>query len=348
MSLYLEKSFLNRMSFTLLRFKWIKPDVARFRCPYCGDSTKSSVKARGYVFINEKHDGYVFNCKNCGVGRGMYDFLKDQDEFLWKEFIVERLKERGGDTTGRPAKEVVVAQGGFMARMIEQTVAYQDPLEDLPRLSSLPDSHPAVAYMMDKRKFTRGMLERLFYAADFNLVALNIDKTLKEEQAPHDKRIIIPFYHPDGKLKCIQGRALDPKAMRYITVKTNEDVDKIFGLERVDQARPQLVFEGPFDSMFFPNAVATCDSALTKYASDQSIYVWDNQPRNKEIVKRIEQAIAAGCRLVIWGPDCPFQGKDANEMIVNGADTKDILRWMATHTFRGLTAALKFNEWKSV
>lgn len=348
MSEYLDHMFVGRMSFSLPRFKWIKSTVARCRCPYCGDSKKSTVKARGYFFVNEKRDGYTFNCKNCGASRSVYGFLEDQDQVLWKEYIVERLRERSG--SDRPAAKKVVApvESGFMAKMVEAVMPYTDPLGGLTRMSELPTDHPAVEYMVGQRRFTQGMLERLFYASDFNVVSLQVDKTLKEEQIPHDKRIIIPFYHADGKLKCIQGRAMDPKAMRYITVKTNEDVDKIFGLERINPARVQLVFEGPFDSMFFPNAVATCDSSLTKYDSQNAIYVWDNQPRNADIVRKVEKAVAEGRRVVIWGDDCPFEGKDANEMIKNGASTRDLLAWIASHTYNGLRANLALSKWRKL
>jgi hypothetical protein len=347
MSEYLDHMFVGRMSFSIPRFKWIKGNVARCRCPYCGDSKKSTVKARGYFFVNEKKDGYTFSCKNCGVSRSVYGFLEDHDQVLWKEYIVERLRERSSSDRPAAKKVVAPAQAGFMAKMVEAVMPYSDPLGGLPRLSELPADHPAVEYMV-ARCFTPPMLERLFYAADFNVVSMQIDKTLKEEQIPHDKRIIIPFYHADGKLKCIQGRAMDPRAMRYITVKTNDDVDKIFGLERLDPNRVQLVFEGPLDSMFFPNAVGTCDSALTKYDSDKAIYVWDNQPRNIDIVKKVEKAVAEGRKVVIWGEDCPFIGKDPNDMIKNGASTREILAWIASHAYNGLRANLALSKWRKL
>lgn len=349
MSEYLDRMFVGRMSFSLPRFKWIKSNVARCRCPFCGDSKKSTVKARGYFFVNEKKDGYTFSCKNCGVSNSLYSFLEAQDPTLFKEYIVERLRERGEGQYSKPEKKVVMpAERGFMANLVAEAMPYQDPLADLPRLTELPSDHPALRYMVDERKFTQPMLERLFYANDFNTVSLQIDKTLKEEQIPHDKRIIIPFYHPDGKLKCIQGRAMDPRAMRYITVKTHDDVDKIFGLERLDLNRVQLVFEGPFDSMFFPNAVATCDSSLTKYEHPNAIYVWDNQPRNAEIVKKIEKAVHEGRRVVIWGEDCPFIGKDPNKWVENGATTREILAWIASHTYNGIRANLALSRWRKL
>lgn len=347
MSLYLDHMFIGRMSFSLPRFKWIKSNVARFRCPYCGDSKKSTVKARGYFFTNETKDGYTFNCKNCGESRNLYGFLEEQDQTLWKEYIVERLKERAGVSDPRPTASSAPPEQGYMAKLVAATMEYRDPLEGLERLSDLPQEHPAVRYMLS-RKFTPVMLERLFYASDFRTVSMGVDPTLKEEQIPADKRIIIPFYHSDGKLKCIQGRAMDKNAMRYITVKTNEDVDKIFGLERLNPDRVHLVFEGPFDSMFFPNALATCDSSLTKYDHKNAIYAWDNQPRNPELVKQVERAVKEGRRVVIWGEDCPFEGKDPNAMVENGANPREILAWIASHTYNGLRASLEFGKWRKL
>ena len=73
-----------------------KDDLYNFRCPYCGDSQKHKNKARGY-FFRLKQD-MVFKCHNCGVGRTLPNFLKDNAPDLYDEYIMERYKS---GTTGK-------------------------------------------------------------------------------------------------------------------------------------------------------------------------------------------------------------------------------------------------------
>ena len=73
-----------------------KADLFNFRCPYCGDSQKRKNKARGYLF-KIKND-FVYKCHNCGLGRTLSNFLKDQDSFLHDQYIMEKFKE---GTTGK-------------------------------------------------------------------------------------------------------------------------------------------------------------------------------------------------------------------------------------------------------
>ena len=56
-----------------------------FRCPYCGDSQKSSTKARAYLFC--KNGFYAFKCHNCGKGNSLIGFLRDHVPDLYAEYV---------------------------------------------------------------------------------------------------------------------------------------------------------------------------------------------------------------------------------------------------------------------
>ena len=58
-----------------------------FRCPYCGDSQKSSMKARAYSFC--KDDFYAFKCHNCGKGNSLIGFIRDHLPGLYEEYVQE-------------------------------------------------------------------------------------------------------------------------------------------------------------------------------------------------------------------------------------------------------------------
>jgi len=74
--------------------------------------------------------------------------------------------------------------------------------------------------------------------------------------------------------------------------------------------------------------------------------VFDNEPRNKEIVKMIRNAIDLNHNVVIW-PNTII-GKDINEMVLNGNSPGEIEKIISTNTFKGIEAQLKFNMWKKI
>ena len=72
--------------------------------------------------------------------------------------------------------------------------------------------------------------------------------------------------------------------------------------------------------------------------------MYDNEPRNKDIVKRIGAAINKGFNVCIW-PES-LKHKDINDMIMSGLSEKNIVDIIDSNTYNGLTAMLKFTEWK--
>lgn len=142
-------------------------------------------------------------------------------------------------------------------------------------MSELDDDHEAVKYLLS-RSFTRNEINRLYYSSDFKLTAQSINPEPLSENFPSEPRIVIPFYDTDGKIELIQGRSLDNHSkLRYITIKSHDNVDKIFGREKVDFTKTVYCVEGPLDSLFVDNCIATCDSALEK--SNADVLIWDNQ-----------------------------------------------------------------------
>ena len=160
-----------------------------------------------------------------------------------------------------------------------------------------------------------------------------------------EPRLIIPFLKEDGTLFGYQGRSFDPNTnLRYITIML-EDLPKIFGLDTINKNARSYVFEGPLDSLFIPNSIAMAgaDVVLDKSFSDV-VYILDNEPRNKEIVKRLDSFINKGYNVVIW--DNSFKGKDINEMILNGADAEHIKIIIDKRTYKGLEATVELMNWK--
>ena len=82
--------YANLVSSRLEKFKQVRTGVYTFSCPYCGDSEKYKNKTRWYFFT--KKSGLVFKCHNCGVGRSFSNFLKDNAQDVYDEYVLERYK----------------------------------------------------------------------------------------------------------------------------------------------------------------------------------------------------------------------------------------------------------------
>jgi hypothetical protein len=138
--------------------------------------------------------------------------------------------------------------------------------------------------------------------------------------------------------------------MRYITVKITEESEKFFGLDRINEDEKIYVVEGPIDSLFLENAIATADSNLTRvdqlFDKSKFVLVFDNEPRNKEIIKLLDKAIENHYNVVIW-PEM-IESKDINDMVLEGFTVDDIRDIIEKNTFVNLRAKMEFINWKKV
>ena len=228
---------------------------------------------------------------------------------------------------------------------------FKKPAIDLPSIKSLPDNHKAKQYVIG-RKIPLDKYNTLYYAENFKEFSGTFNITQeKSDRIPADERLVIPFFDVYGTLVAFQGRDLNGGKIRYVTVKVVEDAPKIFGMNNVDIHKDIYVTEGPIDSLFLDNGIATADSNLMAASAvtdiDKLILVFDNEPRNKDIVSIIRKAVKNGYRVCLW-PES-IQEKDINQMIVDGGKTKnDIKSIIDSSTYVGIRAELEFNEWRKV
>lgn len=324
--------FINRLSVRLEKFKRVKPHLYNFRCPYCGDSQKHKNKARGYFFLVSGR--MVFKCHNCGTGRTTANFLKDQAPDLYGEYQLEKYR-RNATGKGTTVEKLVVPDS--TPHFAKKTVS------DLTAISELNKEHPAKKYLLD-RKIPEDQLSRIYYVDKFKRW-VNTQKQGAFENLQNDRpRIIIPLIREDGVWIGVQGRSLAPTStLRYITIMF-EDHEKIFGLDNVNPDEPVYVTEGPFDSLFVPNGIAMCGSDVDLSSYDyRKVWIFDNEPRNKQIVDRIDRTIQRKESVVIWPKN--IRQKDINDMVLAGLDPAAIIK---NNTYQGLEAKLKFTDWKKV
>ena len=81
---YVDLKYINILSGRLSLFKRKTNNLFNFRCPFCGDSQKNKLKARGYIYAKENK--YSFKCHNCGTTSSVGNLIKHVDTNLFKEY----------------------------------------------------------------------------------------------------------------------------------------------------------------------------------------------------------------------------------------------------------------------
>ena len=320
----IDSKYIGLVSSRLQKFKRVKADLYNFRCPICGDSQKNKNKARGYLYPVKNNTN--FKCHNCGASLSFNNFLKELDPTLHKQYTLEKFKE------GHTGRNFVVEEPKFefVKPIFKKKV-------DLPKASEIPVARE----YLERRKLD----PEKFYFADKFKEWTNTQKETFSTIGREESRIIIPLYDFESNLIGFQGRALGPSPNKYITVMLSNESPKLYGLEKVDSSKTIYIVEGPFDSTLVENAIAMCGSDVDIRSFGWSDYIWvfDNEPRNREIVKRISKTINRGDKVIIWPTN--IQQKDINDMVLAGLNVMDVLK---SNTHSGLEAKIKFNNWKKV
>ena len=355
MSAFIDRKYLGFISHKLEQFKQKKQDLYNFRCFYCGDSKKNKLKTRGYIY--RKSNDYFYICHNCSKSTTFGKFLQELDGAVYKQYALERYSsgETGNHNYKKPTFDEL--RGNAFSRL-HRTGEAEVVEEEKPKLGKTWDSTglESVANLMDghyardyikKRKIPEKYWNEIFFAPHFKDFLDTEFPDHGKEDVPNDDRIVLCYTNENGEVTNVAGRALSDTKIRYVTIKV-KDEKKLFGLHRLQKQNRVYVLEGQFDSFFIPNSVASGDSNLGGVAGVLQdvdlVLVYDNEPRNKDIVKQIEKSIDKGYNVCLFPESA--KGKDINEMIQNGLTSDEIKGIIDTNTFSGLTAKLKFTHWK--
>ena len=317
----IDSKYIGLVSSRLIKFKRVKSDLYNFRCPICGDSKKNKTKTRGYLYTIKADVNY--RCHNCGASMTFSNFLKEVDPVIHKQYVFERFKQ------GNTGRGTVVEEPIFKFEKPKFKTSI-----DLPLASTVESSRT----YLEKRKLDP---TQFYYAEKFVEYVNSRKQNLNMKEHP---RIIIPLYY-EKNLVGVQGRALNSNSVKYITTIFYDEAPKIYGLDNIRRDAPVFVTEGPFDSSFVRNSIAMCgaDGDVRKWGVSTPVWVYDNEPRSKEITERISSAITRGDSVVIWPTG--IEEKDINDMILAGHDVQSIVE---SNTYSGLEANLQFTTWKRI
>ena len=328
----------------MFKIKSHTPYRANLRCPLCGDSQKSKMKTRGWIL--EKDNSAIYYCHNCGASMGLRNFLKSIDTALYNDYVIDLALEKGYGKKQEDKKEDIKPLDTLKLKQPKFRKS-GSPLLKIKKIGSLPSNHPARKYL-DSRKIPVNQHHRLYYASKFNAWTNTLlpNKLSNEYDQP---RLVIPFIDKNGEVFGYTGRAFDPKALRYVTIMLDEDKPKVFGLDKVDFTERYYVVEGGLDSLFLSNAVAMAgaDGNMSGLENiGNAVMVFDNEPRNKEIVARMEKAMNSGLKVCVWPSH--LTSKDINDMILSGLNSAQIKMIIDKHTYSGLEGKLALTIWKRI
>lgn len=275
-------------------------------CVFCG--TK---KQKGTIFMtNTNRLCYICWHPDCVAAKAMLatKWLKEVDASAYLAYKNEiNETENSSDTdVDKIRKQIAAANRKILEKQkleLEQRLLADN--ESTKYFRKIDDGTPLSAVAIDycKKRMIPEEIWRKFFIA--------------HEGKYHD-RLIIPFYNKDGKIEYFQGRALtniDPKYMNRCSTETH-----LYNRDFVDKTKPVFVLEGPIDSMFVENGVATCgagssanlDRELASY--EQVFYIMDNDEAGN---KKAGQLVRQHKQVFLWS-------KFLNDLGIGLHDVKDI------------------------
>lgn len=331
MSRYLDDKYIGQVCFSFRNFKRKSSSLYNFACPYCNEGS-SRTKTRGFLFVKE--GDWRFFCHNCSVSRQFKTFLKEQNPLLYKEYLMEVLAEK------KDTKEVSF-------ETLESIFKNDSRVEELDNLlvrcDNLSSKHTANQYLI-KRHILKDY-DRFYYSSNLSILK-QVFPGYEDVKFFDEDRIVFPVRNKQSKLIGVVCRAISDKSkLRYVNLRRSDET-LLFNIENINFSELKYVVEGPIDSLALPNCVAAIGSDLMKCVDvfdKNTVYIFDNQPKNREVVKKMEYLATKGVKMVVWPSS--LEEKDINEMINEEIDPLEIIN---THTYSGLTLSLKIKEWKKV
>ena len=325
---WVDREFIQKLSSSLLVFK-TRGDDYNFRCPYCGDSRRSSSKARGWLVHDRDGSKYWYHCYNCSKSASLRDFIEFVRPALLQEYVAEKFKSKG--TTLEDSRAIRAA---LTAKPVFESSPPPPPPEPgAPPLTRFPDvkraveSEWALEYLAS-RKIPFEELDHFFAVDNIRDVSTRIEAYSDKKFRPC-KAILLPYYGLDRGLAYLQARLVGEgdetpafKPLRYITFELGGG-GRLWGRHRVSDGQDIFVFEGVLDAVMVPGGVASGGVDLIRAAklvkeeypnSLVTLCYDDDWRRNRQVYEQVSRAASLNYNLVL----SMGAFKDVNDMAVKG------------------------------
>lgn len=282
----------------------------RMKCNVCGDG--NSGKKRGHVIYDKSRNHIYYKCFNygdCEAAEKAWSatrWLKSFFPVYYKQYVIEILETHGKSKKRKdePVKSAKVKLTEEEKLLLEEE---QKNLKDFKPILKAGStlSAKAIGVCMD-RKLPESIWNKFFVC----------------NEGLYKGRMIIPFYDDKGQIYYYQARDLVGRIPKYLNRKLGRD-DALYNWYNIDKTKPVMVTEGPIDSMFLDNSVATMGLSFTnkvqaKLDSINSYYLLDNDSAG---YKKSSELLKERKHVFLWkkflkAEHIPDKYKDINDVYV--------------------------------
>lgn len=333
---YIDLKYIDLISTHVRNFKRKSRTLWNFSCPYCGDSKKNKLLARGYLM--EKGGRIGFYCHNCNVpGVSLYKLLKHLSAGLATQYKFDKI---ACDTSPTPKNDYATTYHKPLFGVSQNNPLIKAGCE---RIDSLPPHNLCRRYV-EARQIPDIHYKHLYFIEK----ASSLQPLVKEHKLDDHPKLVIPFFDTNKDIFAFQLRRLNQHGLRYQTEKLIEH-PLVYGLERFDRAKKSYVVEGPIDSLFLPNSLAAGGSAIPRLSQfvdiENTTIVFDNERRNNQLVAIMDTIIGAGHKVCLFPESVAL--KDINDMIVKGGLTgRQVVDLIEENSYQGMKAKLVARSWR--
>ena len=311
-------------------------------CPICKEGDSWGKKKRFYYIPNKE----LAYCHNCGYSKKPLTFISD--------------------ITNKPLQDIISEIKNF-------EVEIDDIIEETPQVRktidfSLPED---CINLFDTNQVNYYKDNKIVKLALDVIKSRRLDKGINKPNAiyvtlkdiVHKNRLILPFYDKDQKIIFYQSRGLTKKDLyerpKYLSKVNSER--SLYGIHNLNVNLDNVfIFEGPIDSYFVENGLATCgitentDKMFTALQKEQinklnlyeKIYVLDNQYIDKAALSKSIILVDNNEKVFIWPKELK-KFKDFNDICVLGKKDKIKPEFILKNTYSGLKAKLLLTEIKN-
>ena len=310
-------------------------------CPICKEGNSWGKKKRFY-YIPDKELAY---CHNCGYSKKALTFITEVTNKSLHE-IINEVKEF--DIEILPIEEPKEVKKVIDKSLPEDCIN----LSDISQIEYYKDNAvvKTALQLIKDRKLDKGINKpKTFY--------------LSLKDVVHKNRLILPFYDENDDIIFYQSRGLTKKDLferpKYLSKVGAER--SLYGMQNINSNLDNVfIFEGPIDSYFVENGLATCgitersDKMFTSLQKEQinklnlyeKIYVLDNQYCDKAALSKSIILADNNEKVFIWPKELK-RFKDFNDICVAGNKDKIRPEFILKNTHSGLKAKLLLTEIKN-
>ena len=310
-------------------------------CPICKEGNSWGKKKRFY-YIPDKELAY---CHNCGYSKKALTFITEVTNKSLHE-IINEVKEF--DIEILPQEEKIEVKKVIDKSLPEDCIN----LSDSSQINYYRDNTvvKTALQLIRDRKLDKGINKpKTFYISLKDVV--------------HKNRLILPFYDENGDIIFYQSRGLTKKDLyerpKYLSKVGAER--SLYGIQNINSDLDYVfIFEGPIDSYFVENGLATCGitensnkmftslqkQQINKLNLYEKIYVLDNQYCDKAALNKSIILVDNNEKVFIWPKELK-KFKDFNEICIAGNKDKIKPEFILKNTHSGLKAKLLLTEIKN-